>query len=1177
MSKRSLFATLIGINAYKQNPLNGCIKDVLDIDLLLRDLCSQQKDNSLEYKPLYLLAPGEIDDMRISDYEAAQKLTLSYEAPSFRNISEKAFVHLKQCVDGDVCLLFYSGHGSQVDAPPEFWHTKADRQNETMVCVDSRDPNNPDTRDLIDKELGYLIYDALQEKKVHCLVIMDCCHSGNNMRGVIDDKAVRFRHIPSSKNKVPLEKYLGFAIDNNFYEVKDGKASIKIANYVHVAAARDNEKAQETIDGGLFTSKLMEVLRAGGTAKTYRDLVQNLTISVRDRAAQQNPVVFASIDADLDKQFLGGGIIPYIASYEVRYDVPQQKWIMYGGAMHGIAEGGEQGKTTVKILDSETEVDVIKVMADTSLLDEASMAVFDKEKEYRAVLTKIANSTLKIGLSDALLNDASKLGALKLSYKSQPHFYYEIDFENKTRDYLIQLTLDGQYILTKTNSIAPLFKRERDPSSFLRKVDTVGKWVNTSELKNSNTAFAKEDFIFTLEKIEGVLIPDNNPDDIPGEKAIIQPGDEILLSYKNGEAPGFRLSIAINPSSSLQSCYVGVLYMESKFGITHDMIKDDANHLLNEKDSVVHLNILSNKRLHKTIALDFDKKYSLYGINEVTDFLKIFISEKPFDLTRYKQNNLELDDVPQVRMRGLKATATADDLSDKTDWTVFTSSIRLVGPNKEKTLKQGITHFSAFTIEAPEGLEAIAFAATAADQTKNLQSSAMRGMNNEADSFNSSIMPPVSIWGDAITDESAFAKGMNMGSDNGIQVLELTPGKNGEALKIPEGKSLRIKPIASSVNTRSIDNDFENTVIPYGFDPDTQLYFPVGYADDSGTIYIQHLPPETPGVLRTNANQTRSLGGSVKLFFKKIFKPKEVNNLVLYEVDNEGSWKELTSIPAEMKTHLSGKTGLPAILILHGIMGDSRHMKEALKDIRELPSKTNYVLTYDYETLATPISKAAENLKKDLTDAGLINNTNPLTILAHSTGGLVARWLVEKLAGDKFIKHLILVATPNAGTEISKVTSSVFGLLTHALNVTGPIKYVITGLSFLLKKLQLDPGRLLEDIKPGSKLLQELSESKQPASVRYSVIAGDTALLKEYNGDDFFLKKIANTFIQKAVLPGLTHHLFDEKANDMAVTVNSMQAIPGFNGEAEIRTVASNHLAYFKEKKCQEEILELIG
>ena len=57
MSNRSLYATLIGINAYKQNPLSGCIRDVLAIDLLLREQCSQQGTDRLVYEPKYFLAP----------------------------------------------------------------------------------------------------------------------------------------------------------------------------------------------------------------------------------------------------------------------------------------------------------------------------------------------------------------------------------------------------------------------------------------------------------------------------------------------------------------------------------------------------------------------------------------------------------------------------------------------------------------------------------------------------------------------------------------------------------------------------------------------------------------------------------------------------------------------------------------------------------------------------------------------------------------------------------------------------------------------------------------------------------------------------------------------------------------------------------------------------------------
>ncbi|HEX2535057.1 MAG TPA: caspase family protein, partial [Chitinophagaceae bacterium] len=136
MAQRSLYATLIGINAYPQNPLGGCIKDVLDIDLLLREQCAQQ--DGLRYAPAYFLAPNKTDETRIRQYEEGRKLSLNPRPATFAAITGEAFAHLKEAKSGDVVVLYYSGHGSQAEAPEEFWHTKPDRQNETLVCADSR-------------------------------------------------------------------------------------------------------------------------------------------------------------------------------------------------------------------------------------------------------------------------------------------------------------------------------------------------------------------------------------------------------------------------------------------------------------------------------------------------------------------------------------------------------------------------------------------------------------------------------------------------------------------------------------------------------------------------------------------------------------------------------------------------------------------------------------------------------------------------------------------------------------------------------------------------------------------------------------------------------------------------------------------------------------------------------
>ena len=72
MPTRNLFATFIGINAYPQNPLSGCIKDVLNMDLFLREYKAQQ--DGLAYEPLYFLAPRANDKELIEEHFASNNI-----------------------------------------------------------------------------------------------------------------------------------------------------------------------------------------------------------------------------------------------------------------------------------------------------------------------------------------------------------------------------------------------------------------------------------------------------------------------------------------------------------------------------------------------------------------------------------------------------------------------------------------------------------------------------------------------------------------------------------------------------------------------------------------------------------------------------------------------------------------------------------------------------------------------------------------------------------------------------------------------------------------------------------------------------------------------------------------------------------------------------------------------
>ncbi len=1200
---KKLYASFIGINAYQSNKLYACIHDVLNLDRFLRKFCAQQPKDQFEYHPAYWLAPHD-QGFDQKDLNTHQEQFPDFDPkalplPTYTNIKDQIngpFAHIKQAQAGDICLLFYSGHGSSIEAPQEFWGDKSNRRNETMVCVDSR--TNPEARDLIDKEMAYLIWDALHDpedkakfKDVHCLVIMDCCHSGSNFRDdQIDPRKIRFRHETASKNHVPYDQYLGQ--QEGFFELTAGRASFPIAPYVHLAAARDDEKAQEADGGGLFTSCLMRQLQAGGSSRTYRDLMSNLAIEVRNRADKQNPVAFAFAENDLDQQFLSREITPYRATYPVNFI--NGEWILSAGKIDGLVQSGASGDTLVQIPGVEELVKVGDVRNDQSALKDAQLINLDQSKGYEAVLKQLANPPLRIGLSEGLRNAEAALSALKVANDKEPTLFYAIDFSeaSDTHDYLIRLTLDDEYVLTKNNSLIPLFKRSKDASVFLRYVDSVGKWVGASELKNQDTHFKPDDFLFTVEKIEGEAFG-ANPDAVPGEKVGVHGSlpEELVCRYKNGRQPAFRLSIAINPTSNLTECYVGVLYLRSLFGIKIDFIDLDQNKLVKDKEPLFLKLKAKDNRLYKTIPFVINKAYEKFNINEITAYLKIFVAVDPQSLAlqRFQQADLPLDEnIPNYR--GDKSGDDGelgfegDSLGEQRDWTVFTMKIRVVGPNKEQQIQQGEADFTAFTLKAPEGFQAMAYAATGDDQQHKLKkNNRTKGMDPATDAMVGLVTPPEHLFSTVLTSRNPFPAGLSSASDNGVQVIELRPTQGSDNFpSLQEGQKLTIVPREQSVRQRSMDKADEallETTLPYGYDEASGLFYPLGYGDEKGHIHIEKLPPPSDGLIQGDEPLTRGIGQSIKLYFKKVFTRKPSEALCLHWPDEQGQWQKATAAP-EIRQKLAGQEQAKIVLAIHGITGDTEWMLAGLQELRAQGSTMDFVLTYDYESLATPIENTAKKLFQRLSEAGFGEANSPkLTVVAHSMGGLITRHMLEiDQKGEDFIQHLIMVGTPNDGSEVAKLREQVFGLITGALNVGGVMKLAISGLSYVLSQFGANATETLAQLTPGSPVLKALKRTeKTPTQVRYSLIAGNISKITEAEAaGNPFLERLVDQIKGKAVYPALSKFVFNDNQHDMAVTIDSMVEIPGFERGKRIE-VGCDHVGYFDSKACLKELKDLLS
>src|SRR5262249_50759789 len=121
-------------------------------------------------------------------------------------------------------------------------------------------------------------------------------------------------------------------------------------------------------------------------------------------------------------------------------------------------------------------------------------------------------------------------------------------------------------------------------------------------------------------------------------------------------------------------------------------------------------------------------------------------------------------------------------------------------------------------------------------------------------------------------------------------------------------------------------------------------------------------------------------------------------------------------------------------LFIHGIVGDTRVMASSLKRAG-LDKSYDLVLTFDYERLNDPISDTANPLKERLVDVGLgLGHGKSLDLIAHSMGGLVSRWFVEREGGNKQVSRLVLLGTPSGGSPWPPVAEWASNALALGLN-----------------------------------------------------------------------------------------------------------------------------------------------
>jgi hypothetical protein len=188
-----------------------------------------------------------------------KSVVLKSESATYQCVTSAIADIASQLKSGDIFLLTYSGHGSQLfDVNGD----ESDRLDETWVLYDDQ---------LIDDEL-YRLWSKFAPG-VRILVISDSCHSGT---------VARFNQVNESVSRQKVSR--GIA-EKSMLEVQ--------ASGILISACKDNQVAWEVGKNGLFTSKLIEVWNQGSYRGTYRQF-RNALAAKLPRRQSPNYFLFGS-------------------------------------------------------------------------------------------------------------------------------------------------------------------------------------------------------------------------------------------------------------------------------------------------------------------------------------------------------------------------------------------------------------------------------------------------------------------------------------------------------------------------------------------------------------------------------------------------------------------------------------------------------------------------------------------------------------------------------------------------------------------------------------------------------------------------------------------------------------------------------------------------------------------
>jgi Caspase domain len=828
---QNVFAILVAINEYNQSgikDLEGCLNDLEDINRFLEEHCNKDEHKKLNVKIL-------------TNAEATRQAVI------------EGFKLFDNAQNGDVCLFYFSGHGSQIDAPKEFYD-ESEFKLEAIVCHVEKDNDNL----IIDKELSFLIGNAQKNKDVHFVVITDSCHSGSNTK----DTSFNVRSVSSNINSREIDTYLGRM---SYREYKDSNGEVRLkaplGKHFKLSACTNSEVAKEKILGkdnkvrGVFTFSILEVLKSNGYNLSYLNLVNKVRIKTRNLTKEQSPQleIIALHPQERNRVFLNGLLQGEQPIFHVSYNKNKTRWEINVGSIYGIQ------KRDIAVILDRTQVEITEVEATYSILDFGALSFYDRDKIFDATVTPKSRRKLKIGFSTNSNDITSNTFLVDFFKKSQ---VIELT-DSKDVSYVIRVVNETLALTHPESSIAvfPKIHGQGEPEArlFRKIVEHIAEWHYILSIDNPNSKIKESEVEIRLSAVEKPYTTQSSLIDSAPSTLIEDWHEDNVFCYHfddnhpNGpwHTPAFRLSI-INKSAtrklwaSALYCGIGYIpdesgnYISTSFSITNQFLEKkelSINDTAKLMDAVATFDRVELESITLTVLDDYFDQ----GYNEIKDTIKIFVSTEEIDTSPFNMVGIPIN-IKEDYIEAKPAGILRPQQPQQSDWRTFEIPVTIVRPRDEGILNIGQS-------KSFYGLTIVGHLSFSARIILSTMEEFIRSTKIIVDGHKKYMPRPEILYSNENVCPLLLTHGF--GDIEGCSVIELYRTKGAKSIDEEQPLVFRIDSKISTLSDK-------HQLILVGYSSKDRTYYSLGTMNDDREIHINILPFESPSVID-------GLGNSIKL------------------------------------------------------------------------------------------------------------------------------------------------------------------------------------------------------------------------------------------------------------------------------------------------------------------------